>query len=75
MFSQVREPRPALFEVEDDENVHGGSEVNHMALRLARAIMKKSKRHLKMPASKSTAEKTIRTASTSAIRTAITCSY
>lgn len=25
----------ALFEVEDDENVHGGSEMNHMALRLA----------------------------------------
>ncbi len=24
----------ALFEVEDNENVHGGSEVNHMALRL-----------------------------------------
>jgi catechol-2,3-dioxygenase len=25
----------ALFEVEDEEEVHGGSEVNHMALRLA----------------------------------------
>jgi catechol-2,3-dioxygenase len=25
----------ALFEVEDNEDVHGGSEVNHMALRLA----------------------------------------
>jgi hypothetical protein len=25
----------ALFEVEDDEDVHAGSEVNHMALRLA----------------------------------------
>jgi catechol 2,3-dioxygenase-like lactoylglutathione lyase family enzyme len=25
----------ALFEVEDDESVHGGSEMNHMALRLA----------------------------------------
>ncbi len=25
----------ALFEVEDDEEVHAGSEVNHMALRLA----------------------------------------
>ncbi len=25
----------ALFEVEDDENVHGGSEMNHLALRLA----------------------------------------
>ena len=25
----------ALFEVEDNEAVHGGSEVNHMALRLA----------------------------------------
>jgi catechol-2,3-dioxygenase len=25
----------ALFEVDDDEDVHGGSEVNHMALRLA----------------------------------------
>jgi catechol 2,3-dioxygenase-like lactoylglutathione lyase family enzyme len=24
----------ALFEVEDDEKIHGGSEVNHMALRL-----------------------------------------
>jgi len=25
----------ALFEVDDDEEVHAGSEVNHMALRLA----------------------------------------
>jgi catechol 2,3-dioxygenase-like lactoylglutathione lyase family enzyme len=33
----------ALFEVEDDENVHGGSEVNHMALRLASGDYEKVK--------------------------------
>ena len=33
----------ALFEVEDDENVHGGSEVNHMALRLTAGDYEKVK--------------------------------
>jgi catechol 2,3-dioxygenase-like lactoylglutathione lyase family enzyme len=36
----------ALFEVEDDEDVHGGSEVNHMALRLAAGDYKRVKKTL-----------------------------
>ena len=34
----------ALFEVDDDEEVHAGSEVNHMALRWPMVISRASKR-------------------------------
>jgi catechol 2,3-dioxygenase-like lactoylglutathione lyase family enzyme len=36
----------ALFEVDDGEDVHGGSEVNHMALRLAAGDLTRTKKTL-----------------------------
>jgi catechol 2,3-dioxygenase-like lactoylglutathione lyase family enzyme len=36
----------ALFEVDDGEAVHGGSEVNHMALRLAAGDLERTKKTL-----------------------------
>ena len=64
----------ALFEVEDGEEVHAGSEVNHMALRLVSGELARVKAHWKTPASKSPAAKEIPPAFTSPIRTAIVCS-
>ena len=64
----------ALFEVEDGEEVHAGSEVNHMALRLVSGELPRVKQRWKTPASKSTAAKMIPPVSTSPIPTAIVCS-
>jgi catechol 2,3-dioxygenase-like lactoylglutathione lyase family enzyme len=36
----------ALFEVDDGDDVHGGSEVNHMALRLAVGDLERTKKTL-----------------------------
>lgn len=36
----------ALFEVDDGETVHGGSEMNHMALRLAAGDLERTKKTL-----------------------------
>ena len=35
MFDECGNQGVALFEVDDDDEVHAGSEVNHLALRLA----------------------------------------
>jgi catechol 2,3-dioxygenase-like lactoylglutathione lyase family enzyme len=64
----------ALFEVDDGEDVHGGSEVNHMALRLAAGDLERTKRWW-MRALKSTAARAIQPASIFTTLTGINCSY
>ena len=63
----------ALFEAEDDADIHGGSEVNHMALQLVSGDYQRVKSHWKTPVSKSPAAKEIQPAFISPIRTAIAC--
>ena len=63
----------ALFEVEDDEEVHGGSEVNHMALRLVSGDYERVKATLENAGIEVHGRKGDPTAFTSPIPTAIIC--
>ena len=65
----------ALFEVDDGEEVHGGSEVNHMALRLAAGNYEEVKPIFKTPASKFTGARATRAAFTSTTPMAISYNY